>query len=102
MLGKVQLMCPEFVENKPDRFQSRTRRLRLNGQSTSIRLEQVFWSILDAMSEEAQMSTPAYLSKVHSEALESSGETGNFTSMLRCICAVYLTELSVAERLEAE
>ena len=102
LLEKAYLMCAVFVGNKPDHFESRTRRLRLNGQSTSIRLEQIFWSILDGMSEKAQMTTPAYLSRLHSEALESSGEMGNFASMLRCICAVYLTEVSVSDGVAAE
>lgn len=42
-------MCQIFAGQEPERYGSETRRLRLNGQSTSIRLERAFWRILDHM-----------------------------------------------------
>lgn len=63
-----------------------TRRLRLNGHSTSIRLERPFWEMLDRIAMRRGLTTPAYLSRLQSELIESRGETGNFTSFLRCAC----------------
>ncbi|MGB1916004.1 MAG: ribbon-helix-helix domain-containing protein, partial [Paracoccaceae bacterium] len=40
-------MCEIFSGQNPERYASTTRRLRLNGQSTSIRLENAFWETLD-------------------------------------------------------
>ena len=86
-------MCQMFAEENRDRYKSATRRLRLNGQSTSIRLEGAFWDIVDQMAEKAGMTTPAFLSKLHSEMLELHGETTNFTSMLRCACTLHMDTL---------
>ena len=86
-------MCQIFAGQDPSRYESVTRRLRLNGQSTSIRLERAFWRILDQIAAREGVSTPAFLSKLHSEVLEQQGEVTNFTSLLRCACMIHLGEL---------
>ncbi|WP_299677537.1 ribbon-helix-helix domain-containing protein [uncultured Roseobacter sp.] len=83
-------MCKIFASQDPSRYQLETRRLRINGQSTSIRLENSFWSILDEIAEMNEMSTPAFISTLHSEVLEEHGEPKNFSSLLRCACLVFL------------
>ena len=99
-------MCKIFAGQSPERYESITRRLRLNGQSTSIRLERAFWGILDRIAEKEAMSTPAFLSRLHSEVLQQRGEAANFTSLLRCACTIHLGELDqipqTAERFAAE
>ncbi|MCI4660630.1 MAG: ribbon-helix-helix domain-containing protein [Neomegalonema sp.] len=85
-------MCQVFAGQDPDRYASTTRRLRLNGQSTSIRLENAFWQILDDIAEADGVSTPAFLSKLHSEVLETRGEPENFTSLLRTTCLLFLSQ----------
>ncbi|WP_370159487.1 ribbon-helix-helix domain-containing protein [Limimaricola soesokkakensis] len=81
-------MCQVFAGQDPERYASSTRRLRLNGQSTSIRLENSFWDIIDRIAEREASSTPAFISKLHAEVLELHGEPSNFTSLLRCACLV--------------
>lgn len=93
-------MCQVFAGQDPDRYASTTRRLRLNGQSTSIRLENAFWQVIDKISENDDMTTPVFISKLHSEVLELHGEPVNFTSLLRCACLKFM-ELSVAEEPQA-
>lgn len=83
-------MCQIFADQDPQRYASTTRRLRLNGLSTSIRLENGFWAILDEIAAADGMTTPAFISKLHSEVLELRGEPENFTSLLRCACLVFL------------
>jgi len=83
-------MCHVFAGQEPERYASTNRRLRLNGQSTSIRLENAFWDILDEMAERDEMSTPSFISTLHSEVLELSGEPTNFTSLLRCACLKFM------------
>ena len=85
-------MCQMFAGQDQDRYESVTRRLRLNGQSTSIRLERSFWNIVDQIAAEEQLSTPAFISKLHAEVLEIHGEALNFTSLLRCACTIHLGE----------
>lgn len=83
-------MCRIFAGQDPARYQPETRHLRLNGQSTSLRLEAVFWVILDQIAAEEGVSTPAFISKLHDEVLEARGEAPNFTSLLRCTCLIWL------------
>ncbi|MHA6345397.1 ribbon-helix-helix domain-containing protein [Roseivivax sp. CAU 1761] len=83
-------MCQVFAGQNPARYTSTTRRLRINGQSTSIRLENAFWDIIDEISEGDGMTTPAFISKLHSEVLELRGEPENFTSLLRSACLIFL------------
>ena len=85
-------MCQILAGQSPTRYESVTRRLRLNGQSTSIRLERAFWGIVDSIAVKEGLSTPAFLSILHSEVLHQHGEAGNFTSLLRCACTLHLGE----------
>lgn len=82
-------MCQIFAGQNPANYQPSTRSLRLNGQSTSIRLENAFWEIIDAIAAGEGVSTPAFISKLHSEVLELHGEAPNFTSLLRCACLIH-------------
>ena len=83
-------MCDIFAGQAPDRYESTTRRIRLNGQSTSIRLENSFWNIVDELAASQGFTTPQFISRLHSEVLEKRGEAPNFTSLLRCACLIHL------------
>ncbi|MGO4909895.1 ribbon-helix-helix domain-containing protein [Pseudorhodobacter sp. W20_MBD10_FR17] len=83
-------MCQVFSGQDPHLYASTTRRLRLNGQSTSIRLENYFWQVLDIISLNSDTTTPAFISKLHTEVLELRGEPENFTSLLRCACLKFM------------
>ena len=102
-------MCQMFAGQDPATYEYETRSLRLNGQSTSIRLERAFWNVLTAIAEAERLSTPQFISKLHSEVLELHGEARNFTSLLRCACLVHLDQMAhqvsasqVAARMAAE
>ena len=89
-------MCRIFANQDPASYQPTTRSLRLNGQSTSLRLEAAFWDILDRIAADEGLSTPAFISKLHDEVLMLHGETPNFSSLLRCACLVHLSRQSQA------
>lgn len=89
-------MCKVFAGQDPLRYEQVTRRLRLNGQSTSIRLERSFWGILDDLAADEGMTTPGFMSRLHSEVLEQNGEPVNFASLLRCCCLIHLERTSPA------
>lgn len=91
-------MCHVFAAQDPERYSSYTRRLRLNGQSTSIRLENAFWDILDQIAARDGVSTPTFISMLPAEVLELRGEPTNFTSLLRCACLKFMD--ASAERVE--
>ena len=91
-------MCEVFAGQPRENYEPITRNLRLNGQSTSIRLERSFWKIIDLMADEAGVSTPLFLSTLHSEVIELHGESKNFTSLPRCAC---LKKIQLAQSEEA-
>ena len=83
-------MCQIFAGQDPGSYECETRSLRLNGQSTSIRLEAAFWEMLDRIAEAEGFTTPGFISKLHAEVLELHGEARNFTSLLRCACLQHM------------
>lgn len=89
-------MCQVFAGQAPERYSCTTRRLRLNGQSTSIRLENAFWEVIDKIAENDSVTTPVFISTLHSEVLELRGEPENFTSLLRCACLKFLEASAVS------
>ena len=84
--GECSGMCEVFAGQPKENYEPITRNLRLNGQSTSIRLERSFWDIIDSMAGAEGVSTPSFLSTLQSEVIEIHGEAKNFTSLLRCAC----------------
>ena len=91
-------MCHLFASQSPDSYAFETRSIRLNGQSTSIRLERVFWDILEDIAAAERMSVPRFISTLHQEILLLRGEVPNFTSHLRCICVSLALRRNPARR----
>ncbi|MEJ6393555.1 ribbon-helix-helix domain-containing protein [Gymnodinialimonas sp. 2305UL16-5] len=87
-------MCEVFAGQDPDQYATTTRRLRINGHGTSIRLENAFWDILDEIAAADGVTTPAFISTLHAEVIELRGEPENFTSLLRTACTVFLDNKS--------
>ncbi|GMG82997.1 ribbon-helix-helix domain-containing protein [Paralimibaculum aggregatum] len=83
-------MCQIFAGQDPDNYASETRSMRLNGYSTSIRLEAAFWRVLDDIAAREGVTVPQFIAKLHDEVIELRGETRNFTSLLRCACLIHL------------
>ena len=89
-------MCRIYANQDPARYEPETRHLRLNGQSTSLRLEGAFWLTLDQIAAAEGLSTPAFISRLHDEVLLLHGEARNFSSILRCSCMLWLEARSPA------
>jgi predicted DNA-binding ribbon-helix-helix protein len=83
-------MCRIYAGTAPEEYEPVSRSLRIHGAVTSIRLENRFWAILDDMAESEGVTTPKFIAKLHDEVLDLQGEVGNFTSLLRVVCAIYL------------
>lgn len=95
-------MCQIYAGQPPESYEPVTRRLRLNGHSTSIRLERAFWRILDGMAAREGVTTPAFVSRLHDEVLEQRGEARNFASLLRCACLIETGQAAAAFAVAAE
>ncbi len=83
-------MCQIFIGADPDLYRTRSRSLRLHGVATSIRLEILFWNILEEIGARDGMSVGQLISKLYDELAEAGGDCANFTSFLRVSCGRYL------------
>ena len=83
-------MCQIFAGQDPANYDCETRSIRMNGLSTSIRLERAFWRVLEEIAAAEGMTASQFISRLHSEVLDLHGEVRNFTSLLRCACLVHL------------
>lgn len=97
----VIVMCHLFASQPPSSYAFETRSMRLNGQSTSIRLEKVFWTVLEQIAAREGLSLPRFISTLHQEVLLLWGDLPNFTSHLRCICLVAIENKLVSREAEA-
>ncbi|MFB9885335.1 ribbon-helix-helix domain-containing protein [Balneatrix alpica] len=84
-------MCDIYASTDPSLYQPVARSIRLEGQVTSIRLEQHFWHLLDQLAQAEGLSTPQFIGTLYQEVLQRRGEIPNFTSLLRVICAQALS-----------
>jgi predicted DNA-binding ribbon-helix-helix protein len=82
-------MCQLFAHQPQRDYESQTRSLRIDGHSTSIRLEKAFWDTLEEIASKEDMSLAKFLTRLHSEVLDHCGEVHNFASQLRCSCLIY-------------
>jgi predicted DNA-binding ribbon-helix-helix protein len=95
-------MCRTFASLSPETYSYVTRSVRLDGYCTSIRLETMFWRILEEIARGEGVALSCFLARLHDEAEAIHGEVKNFASLLRCTCLVYLTEARSAERETAD
>ncbi|MDD5030808.1 MAG: ribbon-helix-helix domain-containing protein [Rhodoferax sp.] len=83
-------MCQVFINADPHLYDCRARSVRLHGVATSIRLENLFWNVLQAIALRDDMSVPQLCTKLYDELIDTRGEVDNFASFLRVCCGRYL------------
>ncbi|MCF8178577.1 MAG: ribbon-helix-helix domain-containing protein [Sulfuritalea sp.] len=94
-------MCKIFISADPDLYRCRSRSLRLSGVVTSIRLENLFWQVLEEIGERDSLSVAQLITRLYDELAEAGGDCANFTSFLRVSCGRYLA-LQVSGRIPAD
>jgi predicted DNA-binding ribbon-helix-helix protein len=94
-------MCQIFINSDPGLWQSKARSLRLHGVATSIRLETLYWQILEELAARDGMNVNQLITKLHDELMDAHGEVDNFASFLRVCCGRYLM-LQLAGRIPAD
>ena len=85
-------MCKIFSSLSFDQYGFQTRSVRLGGHVTSIRLEVMFWSVLEEIAARDGHTVGRFLSTLHDEVLAFDRNPQNFTSLLRCACLKYLRQ----------
>lgn len=83
-------MCELFVKADPKLWQSRLRSVRMDGFSTSLRLENIYWGLLEEIARRDGLTRGQMLARLYRELLETHGAVENFASFLRVCCARYL------------
>lgn len=89
-------MCRMFAHQPMDDYESQTRSIRIGGHSTSIRLENTFWTILAEIAVREGTSVAKFITTLHDEVLQHHGQVQNLASLLRCSCVLYISQ--AAER----
>ena len=83
-------MCQVFISADPHLYESRARSVRLHGLTTSIKLENLFWQVLDEIAKRDGMGVPQLCAKLYDELVAVRGEVDNFASFLRVCCGRYM------------
>ena len=83
-------MCQVFISADPALYTCRARSVRLHGVATSIRLENLFWQVLEEIAARDGMGVPQLCARLHDELLAERGSVDNFASFLRVCCGRYL------------
>lgn len=90
-------MCQLFINADSKLWKSRTRSMRIDGVSTSIRIENFFWSTLEEIAARDRMTVSQLITKLYYESIDAEHDLGNFTSFLRVCCARYHSLISKGE-----
>lgn len=74
----------------PEQSDPVSRSLRIEGYSTSVRLESIFWRVLDGIARDEGMTTASLVGEIYRDVYSRSKKVKNFASLLRVICARHL------------
>ncbi|MCX7167807.1 MAG: ribbon-helix-helix domain-containing protein [Rhodocyclales bacterium] len=98
-------MCKIFISADPELYRCRSRSLRLSGVATSIRLENLFWQVLEEIGARDGLSVAQLITRLYDELAEAGGQgandSANFSSFLRVSCGRYLA-LQVSGHIPAD
>ena len=83
-------MCQLFIKADPNLWETRLRSVRMHGFATSVRLENIYWTLLEEIARRDHLSVAEILARLYEELLEVHGAVDNFASFLRVCCARYL------------
>lgn len=83
-------MCQLFISADPVLWETRLRSVRMHGYSTSVRLENIYWQLLEEIAGRDGLSVGEILARLYEELLNEQGAVENFASFLRVCCARYL------------
>ena len=83
-------MCQVFISADPMLYDSRARSVRLHGVATSIKLENLFWQVLEEIAQRDGIGVPQLCARLYDELVAERGAVDNFASFLRVCCGRYL------------
>lgn len=87
-------MCRLFIGANSQLWESQTRSIRMDGMVTSVRLETMFWMVLEEIAARDDLNVPQLLHQLYNESIDEGHDLGNFTSFLR-VCCLRFTDLQL-------
>jgi predicted DNA-binding ribbon-helix-helix protein len=84
-LGHMFNACTQDQINE---FVPEKRGFRIHGHSTTIRLERVFWTVLEEVTARLHLTMPQLIERIHDGCLVANDK--NIASCLRVICMKYV------------
>lgn len=91
-------MCNVYTGADKRRYASTSRSVRIQGCVTSIKLENEFWDLLEEMAAAEGQTTPQFINTLYSELMSDNNEVSNFTSFLRVVCPIFLTQKLLGQK----
>lgn len=82
-------MCRLFIGAEADLWEPQTRSMRIDGVSTSVRLERFFWTVLEEVGRRDGLSLSQLVARLARECTEAGHDPANFASFLRVCCGRY-------------
>ena len=76
-------MSQIFISADPASYESRTRSVRLHGVATSIRLERLYWEVLEEIARRDGVSVVHLVEQLYDDLVAARGGVGDFTAFLR-------------------
>jgi predicted DNA-binding ribbon-helix-helix protein len=100
---EAMVMCRVYIDADPILYESRTRSLRIHGVITTVRLENLFWDVLQEIAGRENLTTSQFAVKLYDELVALRGEVPtNFASFLRVCCLRYLSTREATEAMESD
>jgi len=69
-------------------FEPERRSLRIHGHSTTIRLERAYWTVLEILASEEDLTVAALVTRIHDHCQIANDR--NLASCLRVVCLKYI------------
>lgn len=85
-------MCDFFAPSDLIHYEARQRSIRINGATTSIRLENLMWEVLSDMARQQRCTTNELITRLHELLPKVDHSSPSFTSFLRVTCVRHLRE----------
>lgn len=87
--ASLLIMCSIYSNTNPVLYDSKSRSIRISKVVTSIKLENVFWEILEHLAHDSGLSLNQLITELYEEIYATRGEINNFSSFLRVTCMKY-------------
>lgn len=81
--------------------QPKPKSIRLDGLSTCVRLERIYWSILKGIAQSNKTTVNVLLSSLDRDVQLKLGGVKNFSSLIRVVCTAQLLEMCPGNAMDA-